>query len=389
MWYACLAEPPPGAVATGLPMARGRSLSQFQEAFPDEACCAAFLVRRRWPNGFVCPCCAGRRAAALKSRAYTYECANCGRQTSITAGTAMHRTRLPLTTWFWAAHLMATHSNGMSARQLEDQLGVTYKTAWLLTQKLRRSMVDPDREPLEGVVEVDQAEIPFREGDAFFEPGSAGKIFVIGAVEVIDRDINQSKPRRRHAKYLDTRSGRVRLAMIADNSAASIEAFVRANVKRGTTLITDGHASYPGLTDYRHDPRVVGKMAGHVVLPWVHRVFALLKRWSLGTYHGLRRRHLNTYLNEFVFRYNRRFHRHVSFETLLGLAAQNEPASYWDIVNRDNPRKGVPTIRRTPRRRKTATGIRQDRASSAPPDGQIQLAESVQALHIDEPGTTG
>ena len=389
MWYACLAEPPPGAVATGLPMAKGRSLSEFQEAFPDEACCAAFLVRRRWPNGFVCPACAGRRAAALKSRAYTYECANCGRQTSITAGTAMHRTRLPLTTWFWAAHLMATHSNGMSARQLEDQLGVTYKTAWLLTQKLRRSMVDPDREPLEGVVEVDQAEIPFREGDTFFEPGSAGKIFVIGAVEVIDRDINQSKPRRRHAKYVDTRSGRVRLAMIADNSAASIGAFVRANVKRGTTLITDGHASYPGLIDYRHDPRVVGKMAGHVVLPWVHRVFALLKRWSLGTYHGLRRRHLNTYLNEFVFRYNRRFHRHVSFETLLGLAAQHEPASYWDIVNRDNPRKGVPTIRRTARRRKTATGMRQDSPSSVPSDGQIQPAESVQALHIEEPGTTG
>ena len=359
-------------------MAKGRSLSEFQEAFPDEACCAAFLVRRRWPNGFVCPGCAGRRAAALKGRAYTYECSNCGRQTSITAGTAMHRTRLPLTTWFWAAHLMATHSNGMSARQLEDQLGVTYKTAWLLTQKLRRSMVDPDREPLEGVVEVDQAEIPFREGDAFFEPGSAGKIFVIGAVEVIERDINQSKPRRRHAKYLDTRSGRVRLAMIADNSAASIEAFVRANVKRGTTLITDGHASYPGLTDYRHDPRVVGKMAGHVVLPWVHRVFALLKRWSLGTYHGLRRRHLNTYLNEFVFRYNRRFHRHVSFETLLGLAAQHEPASYWDIVNRDNPRKGVPTIRRTARRRKTATGMRQD---SAPPAQGISHNQPIKPAH--------
>ena len=83
---------------------------------------------------------------------------------------------------------MTTHSNGMSARQLEDELGVTYKTAWLLTQKLRRSMVDPDREPLEGVVEVDQAEIPFREGDAFFEPGNAGKILIIGAVEVIDRN---------------------------------------------------------------------------------------------------------------------------------------------------------------------------------------------------------
>ena len=101
---------------------------------------------------------------------------------------------------------MATHSNGMLARQLEDQLGVTYKTAWLPTEKLRRSMVDPDREPLEGVVEVDQTEIPFRDGDGFFEPGNGGKILVIGAVEVIDRDTNRSKTRRKHAKYLDTRS---------------------------------------------------------------------------------------------------------------------------------------------------------------------------------------
>src|SRR5271154_899839 len=268
-------------------MARGRTLSQFQEEFPDEASCAAFLSERRWSSGFVCPGCGAQRSAALKSRAYTYECLDCGRQTSVISGTVMHRSKLPLTAWFWAAHLMSTHSNGMSARQLEDQLGVTYKTAWLLTQKLRRSMVDPERDPLEGVVEVDQAEIPFREGDAFFEPGNAAKILVIGVVEVIDRDINQSKPCRKHAKYLDTRSGRIRLAMIADNTAGSIEAFVKANVKAGTTLLTDGHASYPGLTDYRHDPRVVGNMAGHVVLPWIHRAFSLLKRWGLGTYHGL------------------------------------------------------------------------------------------------------
>ena len=107
-------------------MARARSLAEFQEAFPDEASCGAFLFRRRWPDGFVCPGCGKRRAAALKSRPRFYECLDCGRQTSITAGTAMHRSKLPLTTWFWAAHLMATHSNGMSARQLEDQLGVTY-----------------------------------------------------------------------------------------------------------------------------------------------------------------------------------------------------------------------------------------------------------------------
>jgi hypothetical protein len=111
---------------------------------------------------------------------------------------------------------------------------------------------------------------------------------------------------------------------------------VRANVKPGTTLLTDGHASYPGLSGYRHDPRVVGTMAGHVVLPWSHRAFSLLKRWALGTYHGLRRKHVDTYLNEFVFRYNRRFYRHVSFEGLLGLATKHEPTGYWDIIKRDN-----------------------------------------------------
>ena len=149
-------------------VARARSLSEFQTSFPDETSCAAFLFERGWPQGFVCPACSGGRAALLKSRAHTYECLDCGRQTSITAGTAMHRSKLPLTVWFWAAHLMATHSNGMSAVQLEAQLGTTYKTAWLLAQKLRRSMIDPQREPLEGVVEVDQAEIPFRADNQLF-----------------------------------------------------------------------------------------------------------------------------------------------------------------------------------------------------------------------------
>ena len=339
-------------------MVAARSLAQFQKAFSDEASCAAFMFKRRWPDGFVCPACGKGRFAALKSRPRLFECLDCGRQTSVTAGTALHRSKLPLTTWFCASHLMTTHSNGMSALELQDQLGVSYRTAWLLTQKLRRSMLDPDREPLEGVVEIDQAEIPFREGGAFFESRNAGKILVIGAVEVVERDTGKAKPRRKHAKYLDTRSGRIRLAMIAHSSAASIEAFVNANVKRGATLLTDGHKSFPGLKGYRHDPRVVGKMAAHILLPWIHRAFSLMKRWSLGTYHGLRRKHADTYLNEFVFRYNRRFYRHASFETLLGLAAGKEPASYWDIIKRDNPRK-----------------------SAGPPSGS-------QPPHIDEPEST-
>ena len=148
-----------------------------------------------------------------------------------------------------------------------------------------------------------------------------------------------------------TRCGR--LAVIADNSAKSIEAFVRANVRPGATLITDGHAAYPGLSgDYRHDPRVVGNMAANIVLPWSHRAFSLLKRWALGTYHGLRRKHVDAYLEEFVFRYNRRFHRHVSFETVLGLPARRGPETYRDIVNRDanSPSAGSqrPTTYRSP-----------------------------------------
>src|SRR5665647_861338 len=372
MWY-------PAAVRalTGQPMARARSLTEFQETFPDEASCATFLSDRRWPDGFVCPVCGNGRAAALKSRAYTYECSDCGRQTSITAGTALHRTKLPLTVWFWAAHLMSTHSNGMSARQLEDQLGLTYRTAWLLTQKLRRSMVDPDRTPLEGVVEVDQAEIPFRAGDTFFDPGNAGKILIAGAVEVIDRDTSQAKPRRKGAKYLDTRSGRIRLAMIANNSAASIEAFVRANVKPGATLLTDGHASYHGLTDYRHDPRVVGKMAAHVVLPWIHRVFALMKRWGLGTYHGLRRKHIDTYLNEFVFRYNRRFY---------GIPHSKRCSDSRHTMSRRAI--GTSLAAPIPARATSCSGARQDGSAVARTKGQNQASNAALKLDMGEPGTT-
>ena len=153
---------------------------------------------------------------------------------------------------------------------------------------------------------------------------------------MIDRSAGRSKPRRKGAKYLDTRSGSLRLAVIADNSAKSIEAFVRANVKPSATLITDGHAAYTGLSgDYRHDTRVVGNMAASIVLLWSDRAFSLLKRWALGTYHGLRRKHVDAYLDEFVFRYNRRFHRHVSFETVLGFAAHRGTETYRDIVNRD------------------------------------------------------
>src|SRR5665213_304941 len=340
-----------------MPQKNQSSVLEFQTRFADEASCALFLFEKRWPNGFICPKCSQNHAGLLKSRAWTYECLDCGRQTSVTAGTVMHRSKLPLRVWFWAAHLMATHSNGMSALQLKGQLGISYRAAWLLTQKIRRSMIDPSRAPLEGVVEIDQTEMPFRDTQDHFSPNQSGKLIIVGAVEVRDRTSGgPQKPKRIGAKYLDTLSGRIRLAMIHSNHAVNIHAFIKANIKPGTTLLSDGHPSYLGLADYRHDPRVVGKAAGHVILPWIHRVFSLLQRWALGTYHGLRRRHIDTYLNEFVFRYNRRFYRHVSFETILGLAANAPPISRWDIVGRVNPRKGGKTKRLKPRQRRAPDG---------------------------------
>jgi hypothetical protein len=355
-------------------MAVSHSLLAFQQQFPDEAHCAQFLLERRWPDGFVCPECGGKRGHLLRSRAYTCECVACGKQTSVTAGTVMHK--LPLTVWFWAAHLMATQSNGMSAQQLKLGLG---SYTWLLAQKLRRSMVDPEREPLKGIVEIDQSEMPFRADETFFEITKSGKMLVIGAVEIVDHTKPQ-KPKRFGAKYLDTMSGRVRLAAIPSNEATHIHAFIKANIAPGTTLVSDGHASYLGLADYRHDPRVVGSMAGHVPLKWIHRVFALLKRWSLGTY--LRRQHIDSYLNEFVFRYNRRFYRHVSFETVLGDAprAGSLPSSSGKTLAKLPRQSGDShAIARQPRHRKTASGFRQDGAHTS---------NSADPSAGDEPGTT-
>src|SRR5205807_2291515 len=171
-----------------------KSLIEFQGRFATEGACAEFLFERRWPEGFVCPGCGDGRAWLLKAKAFTYECAACGRQTSVTAGTILHASKLPLTRWFWAAFLMATHSNGISALQLQSQLGLgSYRTAWMLCAKLRRAMVNPQREPLFGVVEADETIIPFRtKEDPIVVP--AGRS---GVGKMAGR--RRSRSRRRHA----------------------------------------------------------------------------------------------------------------------------------------------------------------------------------------------
>src|SRR5438093_12510387 len=168
-----------------------RSLIEFQQRFGDEAAAAQYLAAVRWPDGFVCPGCGGGKAWRLQTKAWTYECTHCARQTSVTAGTIMHHSKLPLTAWFWAAYLMATHSNGISALQLQRQLALgSYKSAWLLCAKLRRSMLAPGRTPLAGLVEVDETELVCRSKKDPPAGGRGcshqGKILVVGAVEVED-----------------------------------------------------------------------------------------------------------------------------------------------------------------------------------------------------------
>jgi hypothetical protein len=299
-----------------------RSLSEFQEQFPDDAACAAYLAGKRWPDGFRCPRCGGAKSWQLPIRTpLTFLCAGCRKETSVTAGTIMHRSHLPLTVWFWAAYPMATHSNGMSALQLQSELGLgSYKSAWLLAMKLRLAMVAPGRSPLSGLVEADETEIPFRTKDDPPAGGQGrshdGKLLIAGAVEI------------RKGKKGRPALGRARLCVIADYCASTLHAFMKASITSGATAKTDGFASYAGVPHVSHEPHVIGPMAAHIVLPGIHRLFSNLKTWGLGVYHGLRRKHLQAYLDEFVFRFDRRKCRHAAFDTLLGIAARHEPPPY-------------------------------------------------------------
>src|SRR5436190_7920930 len=257
---------------------RPGSLPEFEAQFPDDAACARWLFGKRWPDGFRRPGCGHAKGWELGRGTLLVECARCRRQTSVTAGTVLHRSHLPLELWFLAAWLVATHKNGMSARQLGLQLGLgSYKSAWLLLRKLRRAMVDPEREPLAGGVEVDESSLPFRTKDEPARPGRSheGKLLIAGAVEIRGKG-----------------PGRARLAVIGDYSAVALGAFVAGNVADGSTVVSDGWPGDRRLKDVKHDPRVVGDAPAHLVLPWVHRVFANAKRWALRVYHGLRPKHL-------------------------------------------------------------------------------------------------
>lgn len=291
----------------------------FQERFATETACLEYLAASRWPDGFLCPACGSRRAWVLERR-HLWECASCHAQTSVTAGTVMHRTRTPLRQWFWAAYLVATHHPGISAKQLSRQLGLRYETAWLILQKLRRAMVAPERELLRGEVEIDECWIggvePEKQGR-----GPGAKTLVGVAVEVRGQG-----------------SGRLRLAPLADAASPTLDAFVKATTAPGSIIHTDGWKGYNGLSKAGFDHRPRSQRAGigeEPFLPRAHRAISNLKAWMLGTHRGVSKEHLPVYLDEYVFRHNRRRTPMAAFQTLLGLGAAHEPATYEEISQRD------------------------------------------------------
>ena len=291
-----------------------RPLGEFQRRFGDEEACRLSLAESRWPDGFRCPRCGSEAALELPAR-LLWRCRRCGRETSVTAGTVLHRTRLPLTQWFWASDLVTTHPPGLSALQLQLQLGIVrYETAWVMRQKLRRAMVRPDREPLHDKVEVDETDVGGPEAGLRGGRELLGKALVVGAVEV-----------------RGPASGRVRLQVIPDASGPSMTGFVKRNVEPGVIVVTDGWPGYAPLSEMgdRRRPRTQRQPErAEKILPRVHRVFGNLKTWLRGTHHGVGHQHRQAYLDEFTFRFNRRRTPMAAVQTLLGLGSQQPATTY-------------------------------------------------------------
>src|SRR3954447_3722817 len=291
-----------------------RTLAEFQGRFASEADCRRYLVACRWPDGFRCPRCGEPDAYELAGRELL-QCRACRHQISVTAGTVLHRTHVPLRLWFAAAYLVTTHTPGFSAVQLQRQLGLArYETAWAKLHKLRRAMLRPERDRLSGAVEVDEAYVGgLEEGRGGGRRRDSSKSIVVGAVEVRGRG-----------------SGRVRLAGIEDLSAASLVPLVEASVDPGSTVLTDGWQGYAPLRrGYDHRPSTVGDPRNaSVLLPRVHRTFSNLKTWLKGTHHGVSAKHLPSYVDEFVFRFNRRRTPMAAFQSLLGLSTRHAPTTH-------------------------------------------------------------
>lgn len=268
-----------------------KTLLEFEERFNTEEACREYLFNLRWPEGFCCPQCGYKKAWPI-NRFFAYECANCGFQVYVIAGTIFQDTKKPLYIWFRAIWHITSQKYGANALGLQRVLGFgSYRTAWMWMHKLRRAMVRPGRERLSGVIDIDEAYIG-GEKHGKRGRGAEGKILILVAVE--------SK---------DNRIGRIRLKRIPDASAKSLEPAIKESVEPTSIIRTDGWKGYSriGQIGYRHEVVRDSSEVGRNLLPKVSRVVSLLKRWLLGTYQGrVEPSYLDYYLDEFTFRFNRR-----------------------------------------------------------------------------------
>jgi transposase-like protein len=295
--------------------------AEFAAWFPDEEACWDYLEWLRWPEGFRCPRCPSRQGWRLGVG--RFECSVCGRQASVTAGTIFDKTRTPLRLWFEAAWLMTSQKHGVSALGVQRALGLgSYQTAWAMLHRFRVAMVRPGRDRLGGHVEVDETYV------GGVEEGVVGRETTSKSIVAIAVEIRNPRG-----------FGRVRMQSVPDVSKDSLTGFVGGAIEPGTTVYTDGWPAYLSLPEhgYEHKRTVMSAQSdpAHVVMPGVHRIASLLKRWLLGTHQGrVSPEHLDAYLNEFTFRFNRRRsgRRGLLFYRLLEQAVLAEPVRYRTLV---------------------------------------------------------
>ena len=279
------------------------SFTQFIKRFPNEKSCVEYLHKIKWPDGFECPVCGCRHGYTLKNRRQ-YQCANCRHQTSLTANTVMHRTHLPLTKWFWAIYLVAGDKRGISALALAGKIEVCYETAWNMLRRIRAAMEMRDEHYiLGGIVEFDDSY--FGAGKKGNIPGKGGRARGNQAVFVA-----VSKDEQGHPVHL-------RMQLTPNVQSVSIEDFARSRIAHGSIVQTDGFNAYrkPLSKGYLHEYEVFNPDGE--LLKWLHHMIGNAKTFINGTYHGTSTKHLQMYLSEFCYRFNRRKMGGAIFDRLL------------------------------------------------------------------------
>ena len=299
-----------------------KTIMEFASKFHSDEICYQYLIENRWPDGFMCPKC-HKKGGWWLEKYHRFECSTCHRQTSPLSGSLMHRSHLPIRLWFWAAYLVSTHTPGISAVQLQRQLGISkVDTAWFVLHRIREGMVRELRDPLSGLIEVDEAYIggPAKETRGRGVAASPNKSLIIGAVEIVKYKTKNGK--------IQEKAGRLRLQKIRAASEKEIKNFLNHNVALGSTIKSDGWTGYSNdaISGYKHlgliqqSPQQASELAPHI-----HRAFSNLKAWLIGIHHGVAPQYLQSYLNEFVFRFNRREYPMSAFRSLLSIMVSKTP----------------------------------------------------------------